>query len=38
MIVHIGYSVTGRLEGQVILCAVCTAHVEIKITGFLVEP
>jgi hypothetical protein len=28
----------GRLRGQVVLCAVCTVHVETMRVGFLVEP
>jgi hypothetical protein len=35
---QVGYSMAGRLGGQVISCVVCTVHVEMRSTGFLVEP
>jgi hypothetical protein len=35
---QVGYSVAGRSEGRVTLCAVCTIHVEMRSVGFLVEP
>jgi hypothetical protein len=35
---QVGYSVAGRLRGQVTLCAVCTVHKEMRSTGFLVDP
>jgi hypothetical protein len=38
MVTQIGYSVAGGLGGLMILCAVCTVHVEPRIAGFLVEP
>jgi hypothetical protein len=37
MIVQIRYSVTERLRGLVALCAVCTVHVEMRSTNFLVK-
>jgi hypothetical protein len=37
MITHIRYSVVGRSRGRVVLCAVCTWHVETRSTDFLVE-
>jgi hypothetical protein len=38
MIAQIGYSVAGRSRGQVAPCAVCTVHVQMRSSGFLVEP
>jgi hypothetical protein len=38
MVTQVGYSVAGRLGGQVTLCAVYTVHVEMRCAGFLVEP
>jgi hypothetical protein len=38
MVAHVGYSVAGRLRGQMMLCAVCTVHMEMRSAGFLVEP
>jgi hypothetical protein len=38
MVAMVGYSVAGRLRGRVALCAVYTVHVEMRSTGFLVEP
>jgi hypothetical protein len=35
---EVGYAVAGRSRGRVILCAVCTMHVEMRSMGFLVEP
>jgi hypothetical protein len=35
---QVGYSVVGRLRGQVTLCVVCTMHEETRSAGFLVEP
>jgi hypothetical protein len=37
MIAQLKYSVAGRSRGQVTLCAVCTIHVEMRSTCFLVE-
>jgi hypothetical protein len=34
---QVGYSVARRLEGQVILCAVCTVHEETSSVSFLIE-
>jgi hypothetical protein len=34
---QVGYSMGGRLRGQVTLCAVCTVHEEMRSVGFLVE-
>jgi hypothetical protein len=33
-----GYSVVGRSRGQVTPCAVCTVHMDMRSTDFLVEP
>jgi hypothetical protein len=33
---EVGYSVTGRLRGQVMLCVVCTVHKKTRSTDFLV--
>jgi hypothetical protein len=38
MVALVGYSVVGRSEGQVMICVVCTMHVETRGAGFLVEP
>jgi hypothetical protein len=38
MVAQVGYSVAERSRGQVVLCAVCTVHVETSSVGFLVEP
>jgi hypothetical protein len=38
MIAQVEYSVAGRSRGRVILCVVCTVHVETRSTCFLVEP
>jgi hypothetical protein len=38
MVAQDGYSVAGRLRGQVAPCVVCTWHVETRSAGFLVEP
>jgi hypothetical protein len=38
MFAHVGYSVLGRPRGQVAPSVVCTVHVEMRSTGFLVEP
>jgi hypothetical protein len=38
MVTQVRYSVAGRSRGRVLLCAVCTWHVETRSTGFLVEP
>jgi hypothetical protein len=38
MVAQVGYSVAGRLRGQVTLCAVCTMHEEMRSACFLVEP
>jgi hypothetical protein len=35
---QVGYSVVGRSEGRVILCAVCTVHEEMRSVRFLIEP
>jgi hypothetical protein len=35
---QVGYSVTGRSGGRVMLCAICNGHVEMRSAGFLVEP
>jgi hypothetical protein len=38
MVAQVGYSVAGWSRGRVVLCAVCTWHVETRSAGFLVEP
>jgi hypothetical protein len=38
MVTQVRYSVAGRSRGLVAPCAVCTAHVEMRSAGFLVEP
>jgi hypothetical protein len=34
----LGGQTIGRLGGRVMLCMVCTMHMDIKSAGFLVEP
>jgi hypothetical protein len=38
MVEQVRYLVAGRSRGQMALCAVCTVHVEMRSTSFLVEP
>jgi hypothetical protein len=38
MVAHVRYLVAGRSGGRVILCVVCTVHMEPRSVGFLVEP
>jgi hypothetical protein len=38
MVTQVGYSVAERSRGRVAQCAICTAHVETRSAGFLVEP
>jgi hypothetical protein len=38
MVAQVRYSIAGRSRGRVVLCAVCTWHVEIRGAGFVVEP
>jgi hypothetical protein len=38
MFAHVRYLVARRSRDLVMLCAVCTVHVETRSTGFLVEP
>jgi hypothetical protein len=38
MVAQVEYSVAERSGGQVMLCAICTVHVEMRSAGFLVEP
>jgi hypothetical protein len=38
MVAQVGYLVAKRSRGQVMLCVVCTVHVEMRSVGFLVEP
>jgi hypothetical protein len=38
MVAQVEYSVAGRSRGRVMLCAVCTVHVEMRSTSFMVEP
>jgi hypothetical protein len=38
MVAQVGYSVAGRLGGQVTPCAVCTVHMETRKAGFLDDP
>jgi hypothetical protein len=35
---QVRYSVAGRSGGRVTSCVICTVHMEIRSTGFLVEP
>jgi hypothetical protein len=35
---QVGYSVAGRSGGRVTPCVVCTVHMEMRSTYFLVEP
>jgi hypothetical protein len=37
MVAQIGYLVAGQSRGRVVLCAVCTWHVETRSAGFLIE-
>jgi hypothetical protein len=38
MVTQVGYSVARRSRGRVMLCAVCTVHMEKRSACFLVEP
>jgi hypothetical protein len=38
MVAQVGYSVTRRSRGRMMLCVVCIVHVEMSSMGFLVEP
>jgi hypothetical protein len=38
MVAQIGYSMAERSGGQVVPCAVCNMHVEMKSASFLIEP
>jgi hypothetical protein len=38
MVALVRYSMVGRSESRVTLCAVCTVHVEMGSMDFLVEP
>jgi hypothetical protein len=38
MVAQIGYSVVERSGGRVMLCAVCTVHMDTRSASFLVEP
>jgi hypothetical protein len=38
MVAQVRYSVAGRSRGRVAPCAVCNVHMEMRCTGFLVEP
>jgi hypothetical protein len=38
MVAQVGYSVARRSSGRVTPCAICTMHVEMRSTSFLVEP
>jgi hypothetical protein len=38
MVEQVRYLVAGRSRGRMTLCAVCTVHVEMRSTSFLVEP
>jgi hypothetical protein len=38
MVTQVGYSVDGRLRGQVTPCVVCTVHVEMRSACFFTEP
>jgi hypothetical protein len=37
MVAQVGYSVARRSRGRVAPCAICTVHVEMRSTSFLVE-
>jgi hypothetical protein len=37
MVAQVRYSMAGRSRGRVMPCAVCTVHVEMRSTDFLVE-
>jgi hypothetical protein len=38
MITQVEYLVAGRSRGWVVLCAVCTVHLETRSASFLIEP
>jgi hypothetical protein len=38
MVAQVGYSVAERSRGRVMLCAICTMHVEMRSADFLIEP
>jgi hypothetical protein len=38
MVAQVGYSVARQSRGWVVPCAVYTVHVEMRSTGFLIEP
>jgi hypothetical protein len=38
MVIQVGYSVDERSRGRVVLCAVCTVHMETRSVSFLIEP
>jgi hypothetical protein len=38
MVPQVGYSVVGRSRGRVTPCAICTMHIKMRSTSFLVEP
>jgi hypothetical protein len=38
MVAQVRYSVAGRSRGRVTPCVICTVHVEMRSTSFLVEP
>jgi hypothetical protein len=35
---EVGYTVARRSRGRVVLCVICTVHVETRSAGLLVEP
>jgi hypothetical protein len=35
---EVGYTVARRSRGPVVLCVICTVHVETRSAGLLVEP
>jgi hypothetical protein len=37
MVAQVGYSVTGRSRGRVASCVVCTVHMEMSSTCFLLK-
>jgi hypothetical protein len=38
MVTQVGYSVARRSGGRVMPCVVCTMHMQMRSTGFLIEP
>jgi hypothetical protein len=38
MVAQFGYTMVGRSRDRVVLCAVCTVHMEMRCANFFVEP